>query len=424
VRAAGAVATDTIVEHGGSVVVWGGVTSRSQIHASGSTLRIAYYFGTPLATGEGEFISSGGIGIDDTVYSGGIELVRSGAASHDATVSSGGKLVVSNGGIATGADIFDGGLEIVRSGGRTSDVAIGFGGLFVVSSGGTASLAGIAAGGRAITSGATLELEPGGAVNGSIAFAPGAVGTLKIDGTVMQAGTISGFVASDTIDLVNVAFVSGSSSRATLASNNELRVSMGGHSYLLELNPFQDFTGSSFQLFSDGSGGTIIKIGSSLFTPGADVVNFNSLLPSQMAAIAAGADIYNGLGANDVVTLPNVANYKESVGGGKTLGWANGASQPFSTDSRPGDVYAVSGGNGSYFINAGSGTDKIAISGGGTSYVSAGTGIFDITVGGGGRIVLESDNGNVGSGSATIAAKSVVEVKEKSLGTVKFSSIR
>jgi hypothetical protein len=124
-----------------------------------------------------------------------------------------------------------------------------------------------------------------------------------------------------------------------------------------------------------------------------------------------------------VVTLPNIANYNEGVGGGKTLGWANRASQPFSTDSRPGDVYTVSGGNGSYFISAGAGTDNIAISGGGTSYISAGTGIFDITVGGGGRIVLESDNGNVGSGSATIAAKSVVEVKEKSLGTVKFSGL-
>jgi hypothetical protein len=43
--------------------------------------------------------------------------------------------------------------------------------------------------------------------------------------------------------------------------------------------------------------------------------------PIQQSEIVGGADIYHGLGGNDVVTLPNVANYDENVGsGGMTLG--------------------------------------------------------------------------------------------------------
>lgn len=90
-----------------------------------------------------------------------------------------------------------------------------------------------------------------------------------------------------------------------------------------------------------------------LFTSGADTVNFNNLTALQKHAIAIGADIYDGLGGNDVVTLPQVANYNENVGSGRTLGWNNNAAQPFSTDSRAGDTYTVSGGDGDYYINAG-----------------------------------------------------------------------
>ncbi|MER9397476.1 Ig-like domain-containing protein [Mesorhizobium sp. M0615] len=58
-----------------------------------------------------------------------------------------------------------------------------------------------------------------------------------------------------------------------------------------------------------------------LFSPEADPVNFNALRLDQMAAIADDADIYDGLGGDDVVTLPNQANQNEDVGNGSTLGW-------------------------------------------------------------------------------------------------------
>jgi hypothetical protein len=54
-----------------------------------------------------------------------------------------------------------------------------------------------------VVSGGTVVLETGAVVSGGIAFA--GAGTLEIFGTTMPLGTISGFVAGDTIDLVSVA---------------------------------------------------------------------------------------------------------------------------------------------------------------------------------------------------------------------------
>ena len=98
--------------------------------------------------------------------------------------------------------------------------------------------------------------------------------------------------------------------------------------------------------------------GPPLFTTGADDVNFNTLTTDQKTAIAGGADIYHGLGGNDVVTLPNVANYNEDVGNGQTLGWTDTAASTFYTGSLAGDTYHVTGGDGDYFIVEGAGTES------------------------------------------------------------------
>ncbi len=183
-----------------------------------------------------------------------------------------------------------------------------------------------------------------------------------------------------------------------MQSNNELHVSIGGNTYLLQLDPLQNYSGSSFRLSSDGKSGTDIEVTSAteLFTSGADRVNFNNLSASQQAAIADGADIYDGLGGNDIVILPNTSNYNVSVGSGQTLNWQNSAEQPFSTDSRPGDTYTVSGGDGNYFIDAGGGTDVITISGNGSSTVVGSAGVEKILFAGTGDNIVSA-----GSGSGT-----------------------
>jgi hypothetical protein len=164
---------------------------------------------------------------------------------------------------------------------------------------------------------------------------------------------------------------------------------------------------------------------SALFTSGADTVNFNNLTSAQQSAIAGGADLYHGLGGNDVVTLPSVANYNVSLGSaGRTLNW--NPSQTFSTGSLAGDTYSVTGSDGSYNvalgagsdtvtidgngksnITAGSGSDTITINGTGTNSVAAGSGPETLAIAGGGTLQV---NGNLSVGSATIGANSTLEL--------------
>jgi hypothetical protein len=113
-----------------------------------------------------------------------------------------------------------------------------------------------------------------------------------------------------------------------------------------------NYSNYSFALTSDGSSGTDIQLAQlALFTSGADIVDFNNLAPEQQLAIAGGADIYHGLGGSDVVTLPDEANYNESVGNGQTLDWTDTPASTFYTGSRVGDTYTVNGGDGDYYIS-------------------------------------------------------------------------
>jgi hypothetical protein len=162
-----------------------------------------------------------------------------------------------------------------------------------------------------------------------------------------------------------------------------------------------------------------------LFMTGADTVDFNNLTTAQQAAIAGGADIYHGLGGNDVVTLPNEANYSESVGNGHTLGWTDTAASTFYTGSQPGDTYTVNGGDGDYYIVEGAGTEFITINGDGSSIITAGSGTDNITISGDGDSTITAGSGNevisisgggtldvTGNfvGSATIGANSTLEL--------------
>jgi T5SS/PEP-CTERM-associated repeat protein len=135
----------------------------------------------------------------------------------------------------------------------------------------------------------------------------------------------------------------------------------------------------------------------SLFTSGADTVNFNGLTSTQQSAVASGADLYHGLGGNDVVTLPSAANYNESLGGaGGTLNWDS--TRFFYTGSGPGDTYAVYGSDGSYNIALGAGSDTVTITGNGNSNITAGSGSDTITIDGTG-----SNSVTIGSGPGTLS---------------------
>src|SRR5262249_22994287 len=130
-----------------------------------------------------------------------------------------------------------------------------------------------------------------------------------------------------------------------------------------------------------------------LFTAGSEAVDFNHLTPLQQYAVSTNANIYNGLGGSDTVTLPSIANYNESLGSaGGTLNW--NSSQTFVTGSQVGDVYTVNGSDGSYNIALGAGSDIVNISGNGSSTITGGTGNGTITISGTGSNVVNAGSGN------------------------------
>jgi hypothetical protein len=162
-------------------------------------------------------------------------------------------------------------------------------------------------------------------------------------------------------------------------------------------------SGPNGQLFVN-QGGVLSSIlfGSALFTTGADTVDFTHLTSAQQSA---GAPLYNGLGGSDVVVLPSVANYNESLGNtGGTLNW-NPAST-FQTGSLVGDTYSVTGSDGNYDIALGSGTDTVSINGNGNSNIIAGGGTDIITINGTGHSIITPGSGTL---NATIGGGGIVE---------------
>ncbi len=128
-----------------------------------------------------------------------------------------------------------------------------------------------------------------------------------------------------------------------------------------------------------------------IFTTGGDSVDFNDLTPTQLSAIQAGAQIYDGLGGSDFVVLPSVANNSVS-------NW--NPTQTFFTGSVVGDVYSVTGSDGNYNIALGAGSDSVTITGNGSSTITDGSGADAISLQGHGANTI-----NLGSGMASIALR-------------------
>jgi Ca2+-binding RTX toxin-like protein len=113
----------------------------------------------------------------------------------------------------------------------------------------------------------------------------------------------------------------------------------------------------------DGRGSTdtaeVVVAPSELFTVNDDTVNFNALTDQQLAAVKAGADIYNALGGDDTVTLPS------DPAAAALVGYTPG------TEFNGGDGNdTIIGGSGNDVINGGPGSDVI-IGGGGSDILSA-----------------------------------------------------
>ena len=141
-----------------------------------------------------------------------------------------------------------GGELVALPGGAAFATTVNAGGKMVVNSAGTADAPVIGGSG-------TLVLNAGAIADGSIVFSGGSA-VLDIGETSMPTATISGFAASDTIDLVNLAFVSGGS--AGLGTDNVLQVIENGTTLDIQLDPAATYAGTFFGLASDGSTGTVV----------------------------------------------------------------------------------------------------------------------------------------------------------------------
>jgi len=222
-------------------------------------------------------------------------------------------------------------------------------------------------------------------------------------------------------------------------------------------------------------------VGSSLFTTGADTVNFGNLQPAQVAAINSdnGASMYNALGGNDNVTLPTEQSDGTYVlsptvtatwdpGNTFIIGATSDSSSNTDTVTGSGDYQIQIVGSATVNVTltdvnntsghissiaAGSGSDTIAITGNGDNNITIGYGTDNVTINGTGANTISAGTPAAGititdfsgslSGSApspspgatitltgadagnpTVGSNSVLELKANSSldGTITFGS--
>jgi V8-like Glu-specific endopeptidase len=161
-----------------------------------------------------------------------------------------------------------------------------------------------------------------------------------------------------------------------------------------------------------------------LFTTGADDVIFNNLRTDQVAAInAAPTQLYNALGGNDTVTLPN----KDSNGNyilSPTVNATWDPNQTFTvgalTDTSS-TTDTITGGNGDYKIAVvGGATVDVAINGVGSSTLTTGSGTDIVSISGGGKLGTLKIIGDP-QGPASIGADSTLELNGPDSGSIAFA---
>ena len=309
-------ATSSIAEGDGTIkVANGGTTSLTQVNAGG--LEIVLAGGSAVSTtvnaGGAQGVSAGGTAVDAIIAAGGLERVASGGTSLTPIVL--GTLIDENGDPTVGALVGSGGVEVVEAGATATGTTVQAGGTLIVlpgallvattiQPGGTVISTGVVvqqpgsatqanrvdsgamlgsgaiafvlpagiaqattigagateyvyAGGttsRTTINGGTLDLADGNLAAGTLAFAGS--GTLRIDDLTPLGATLSGFMASATIDLTALAYTAQGT--ATLDANDVLTISEGSVTDTVQLAG--NYTGEYFHLAPDGGSGTTVTV--------------------------------------------------------------------------------------------------------------------------------------------------------------------
>jgi len=271
-------------------------------------------------------------------------------------------------------------------------------GIVTVGSGGHLTLQGSIGGSGSfeIQDDGTLEIS--GTLFNDINFATGATGTLRLDQPYYggaSTGAITGFTASDSIYLANLAFDGQGS--AELLSGNLLQVTDNFTVYDLQLAPTESFAGDFFELSSAGTGGTLVT------EQPADVIVTNGETTTVPAATTAQNVYVDSGGMLDVAG--GVTNVIVASGGAETISNCGSAS----TIDDFGLVTLQSGGT----------VDGLTVESGGVLDF-AGTVLSNVVVSAGGTVNVLSGGVLSGTSASYINVSSGQTLDVQSGGTAEF----
>lgn len=183
------------------------------------------------------------------VINGETYFIASGDTVGNLVVVDGGRLVVGAGGTSEAA-LLSGGNGQVFLGGTADDTIIDAGSTLTVASGATLN--------GAVMSGGTLDLQDGALTGAAPIAFHGAGGTLDIEAATAPTNVISGFAAGDSIDFIGAPV--GAHPTVRLLDGNVLSIFEHNKTYLFQFDPADDYSGQSFHVTGDGSGGTLIYL--------------------------------------------------------------------------------------------------------------------------------------------------------------------
>lgn len=269
----------------------------------------------------------------DIVINGETYFIASGDDVGNLVVEDGGRLVVGAGGISEGALLHGGDGQVFLSG-TANNTVIDSGSTLTVNTGGTLN--------GATIDGGTLDLQDGALTGTAPIVFHGPGDELDIEAATAPTNVISGFVAGDSIDFTGAPV--GAHPAVQLLAGNVLSIFEHNKTYLLQFDPHDDFSGQSFHVTGDGSGGTLIFLDPAVLS-----------VTTSGGGIAAGA---GDLNAGHTVTLTlhtNEAIDIDTTHGAPTLTLNDGG------------IATYAGGSGSsalafsYTVAAGENTPDLAV---------------------------------------------------------------
>jgi autotransporter passenger strand-loop-strand repeat protein len=376
--------------------------------------------GTIVGNGGVQNVEGGGTVTGTIIGNGGLQYVQGGGAESDATVLSGGTLELL-GGAGTGGTITinSGGTEEIGLRYGLSGFAVSGGVTLVVAEGGTAS-------DTTILSGGLMVLAVGAVVSGGVAFVGS--GMSEIVGSVMPSATISGFAIGDIIDLASIA--SGSGGSAVLTSGNVLDVTEGGSTYVFNLDPSKNYSGTRFVLSSDGISGTDITLTNLVSVTSGQTLTISSGQTSGGVVVLSGGtlDILSGgtavgttvnSGGSEIVSSGGTASNTKVSSGGSLVVLSHGIADPATIYSGGSETISAGGTDLGALLSGGIQIDLGLVSGvtvyAGSQVVgSAGTAI-GTTVSIGGTEIVSS--GGMTSGTLLSGGQEILSRGGRSSGT-------